>query len=113
MATLSPAKTPVASRLAALCRRLAEAQVDAYLVPSADTHLNEYVPAYQRRRAAISGFTGSAGDALISPAGSHLFVDSRYHVQAEHEVGLKYRVVINVAPTQVSQPSDLVQLGKD
>ena len=86
MATLSPAKTPVASRLAALCRRLAEAQVDAYLVPSADTHLNEYVPAYQRRRAAISGFTGSAGDALISPAGSHLFVDSRYHVQTEHEV---------------------------
>ncbi|HKA55723.1 MAG TPA: aminopeptidase P family protein [Candidatus Binatia bacterium] len=86
MATLSPAKTPIASRLAALCRRLAEAQVDAYLVPSADTHLNEYVPAYQRRRAASSGFTGSAGDALISPAGSHLFVDSRYHVQAEHEV---------------------------
>ncbi|HJY82067.1 MAG TPA: M24 family metallopeptidase [Candidatus Binatia bacterium] len=86
MATLSPAKTLIASRLATLSRRLAEAQVDAYLVPSSDTHLNEYVPAYQRRRAAISGFTGSAGDALICPGGSHLFVDSRYHVQAEHEV---------------------------
>ncbi|MBI3799993.1 MAG: aminopeptidase P family N-terminal domain-containing protein [Deltaproteobacteria bacterium] len=86
MATLSPAQTPLAARLAALCQRLAEVQVDAYLVPSSDTHLNEYVPAYQRRRAAISGFTGSAGDALICPDGSHLFVDSRYHVQAEHEV---------------------------
>jgi Xaa-Pro aminopeptidase len=86
VATLSPTKTPIASRLAALYQRLAEAQVDAYLVPSSDTHLNEYVPAYQRRRAAISGFTGSAGDALICPGGTHLFVDSRYHVQAEHEV---------------------------
>jgi Xaa-Pro aminopeptidase len=86
VATLSPTKTPIASRLAALCQRLTEPQVDAYLVLSSDTHLNEYVPAYQRRRAAISGFTGSAGDALIYPGGSHLFVDSRYHVQAEHEV---------------------------
>ncbi len=86
MATFSQATTQIASRLAALYRCLAEAQVDAYLVPSSDTHLNEYVPAYQRRRAAISGFTGSAGDALICPGGSHLFVDSRYHVQAEHEV---------------------------
>ena len=86
MATLSPAQTLIAARLAALCQRLSAVQVDAYLVPSSDTHLNEYVPAYQRRRAVISGFTGSAGDALICLDGSHLFVDSRYHVQAEHEV---------------------------
>ncbi|HJY81224.1 MAG TPA: M24 family metallopeptidase [Candidatus Binatia bacterium] len=86
MAILSHANTQIATRLAALYPRLVEAQVDAYLVPSSDTHLNEYVPAYQRRRAVISGFTGSAGDALICPGGSHLFVDSRYHVQAEHEV---------------------------
>jgi Xaa-Pro aminopeptidase len=76
----------IAQRVAALCQRLTEAQVDAYLVPSVDTHLNEYAPAYQHRRAAITGFTGSAGDALICPAGSHLFVDSRYHLQAEREV---------------------------
>src|SRR5712692_1839500 len=86
MAILSQAKTQIASRLAALYQRLTEAQVDAYLVPSSDTHLNEYVAEYQRRRAAISGFTGSAGDALVCLGGSHLFVDSRYHVQAEHEV---------------------------
>src|SRR5919108_3148102 len=83
---MSDMQQRLATRLAALFQRLAEHQVDAYLVPSSDAHLNEYVPAYQRRRAAISGFTGSAGDALVSPAGSHLFVDSRYHVQAEHEV---------------------------
>lgn len=83
---MSETHTRVAQRLTALFQHLAAAQVDAYLVPSSDAHLNEYVPAYQRRRAAISGFTGSAGDALISPKGSHLFVDSRYYLQAEREV---------------------------
>jgi Xaa-Pro aminopeptidase len=73
-------------RLSDVSQRLAEHHVDAYLVPSSDAHLNEYVPAYQRRRAAISGFSGSAGDVLICADGSHLFVDSRYYLQAEHEV---------------------------
>lgn len=86
MALLAPSPDQVVRRVQALCRRLAEAQVDAYLVPSADSHLNEYVPAYQQRRAAITGFTGSAGDALICPEGSHLFVDARYHLQAEQQV---------------------------
>jgi Xaa-Pro aminopeptidase len=80
------AKDRVVHRVQALYQRLAEAQVDAYLVPSADSHLNEYVPAYQQRRAAITGFTGSAGDVLLCPEGSHLFVDSRYYLQAEREV---------------------------
>ncbi len=75
-----------AARLTALLQRLTEYQVEAYLVSSADAHLNEYVPIYQRRRAAITGFTGSAGDALLCPEGSHLFVDSRYYLQADQEV---------------------------
>src|SRR5262245_4240951 len=83
---MSQVKERSAQRLSALLQRLAEANVDAYLVPAADAHLNEYVPAYQRRRAAISGFTGSAGDVLICPDCSHVFVDSRYYLQAEQEV---------------------------
>jgi Xaa-Pro aminopeptidase len=83
---MSERKERITQRLTALLQLLAETKVDAYLVPSSDAHLNEYIPAYQRRRAAISGFTGSAGDALISPEGSHLFVDSRYYLQAEQEV---------------------------
>lgn len=83
----------LARRLTALLQELAAAHVDAYLVPSSDTHLNEYVSAYQRRRAAISGFTGSAGDVLICPDMSHLFVDSRYYLQAEQEVDLtRFRI---------------------
>jgi Xaa-Pro aminopeptidase len=86
---MSEAANRLTQRLTALSQRLAAYQVDAYLVPSADTHLNEYVPAYQRRRAAITGFTGSAGDALLGPEESHLFVDSRYYLQADHEVDTK------------------------
>ncbi|MGE3537913.1 MAG: aminopeptidase P family protein [Candidatus Tectimicrobiota bacterium] len=83
---MSEAQQRLSTRLQALYARLAEYQVDAYLVLSADAHLNEYVPIYQRRRDAITGFTGSAGDALLCPEGSHLFVDSRYYLQAEQEV---------------------------
>ena len=79
-------KDVISQRLQEMYRRLAEAQVDAYLVLSSDAHLNEYVPEYTRRRAGITGFTGSAGDALICPEGNHIFVDSRYHIQADNEV---------------------------
>src|SRR6266704_2721152 len=87
---MSDAQPHLATRLAALFQRLAESQVDAYLVPSSDAHLNEYVPIYQRRRAAITGFTGSAGDTLLCPECSHLFVYSRYYLQADQEVDPAY-----------------------
>ena len=78
----------LASRLDALYQHMKEAQVDAYLVLSSDAHLNEYVPEYSRWRTAITGFRGSAGDAIICPEGNHLFVDSRYYLQADEEVDL-------------------------
>ncbi len=81
------------SRLDALHILMKDAGIDAYLVPSSDAHLNEYVPEYARRRMAITGFSGSAGDAIICPDGNHLFVDSRYYLQADEEVDLsKFRV---------------------
>ena len=81
------------NRLDALYQIMRETRIDAYLVPSSDAHLNEYVPEYARRRMAITGFKGSAGDAIICPDGNHLFVDSRYYIQADEEVDLsKFRV---------------------
>ena len=83
----------LACRLDALYQHMKEARVDAYLVLSSDAHLNEYVPEYSRRRTAITGFRGSAGDAIICPDGNHLFVDSRYYLQADEEVDLnKFRI---------------------
>jgi len=61
----SPGQTTVATKLAALRSRLTALNLDAYLVPSADEHLNEYLPEEKQRRKWLSGFTGSAGDFLV------------------------------------------------
>ena len=61
---------------------MAEASVDFYYVPAADAHRNEYVPDCWQRRAWISGFTGSAGDALIGMDHAYLWTDGRYFLQA-------------------------------
>ncbi len=83
----------LSGRLEAMYQLMKNAQVDAYLVLSSDAHLNEYTPEYSRRRTAITGFRGSAGDALICPEGNHIFVDSRYYLQADEEVdSTKFRV---------------------
>jgi len=83
----------LSDRLDALYQLMKEAQIDVYLVLSSDNHLNEYTPEYSRRRTAITGFRGSAGDALICPEGNHLFVDSRYYIQADDEVdATKFRI---------------------
>ena len=83
----------LSGRLEAMYQLMKNVQVDAYLVLSSDAHLNEYTPEYSRRRTAITGFRGSAGDALICPEGNHIFVDSRYYLQADEEVdSTKFRV---------------------
>ena len=76
----------VTERNEALRRLLAERGLDYYFVPSADEHLNEYLSAPFQRRQAITGFTGSLGDALVGREKVHLFVDSRYHLQAGREM---------------------------
>src|SRR5262249_53439712 len=113
----------VVTRLTALLQRLAEDQVDAYLVPSSDTHLNEYGPIYQRRRAAITGFTGSAGAALLSPEGSHLFVDSRYYLQADqavdpahfriHKLGMEGAYTVTGWLTEMEKQRGSLRVGFD
>ena len=75
-----------AARLAALRGLMAGLKLDVYLVPSADEHQNEYLPGRKKRREAISGFTGSAGDVAVCAEQAHLFVDSRYHLQAGQDV---------------------------
>ena len=72
----------VKPRLAALRRAMANAGVDAFLIPRADAHRGESVPPGEARLAYITGFTGSAGVAVVGPRKAGLFVDSRYTLQA-------------------------------
>ena len=71
-----------APRIAALREAMREAGVDAYLVPRADEHQGEYVPPRAERLKWLTGFTGSAGMALILLDRAFLFVDGRYTLQA-------------------------------
>jgi Xaa-Pro aminopeptidase len=60
--------------------------VHAVLVPSADPHLSEYLPARWQGREWLSGFTGSMGTLVVAEDRAALFADSRYWTQAEREL---------------------------
>jgi Xaa-Pro aminopeptidase len=72
----------VAPRLTALRAEFAAAGVDGFLIPRADAHRGESVPPGEARLAYVTGFTGSAGVALVGKDRAALFVDSRYTLQA-------------------------------
>ncbi len=81
--------TPALSRseaLAALRREMLKQKVDACLIPSADPHLSEYLPAYWQIRQWLTGFTGSVGTVVVTQNFAGIWVDSRYWVQAEAEL---------------------------
>lgn len=78
-------KRGVAPRLAALRAELVRAGLDAFLVPRADAHRGEQVPPGEARLAYVTGFTGSAGLAIVGRKRAGLFVDSRYTLQAPAE----------------------------
>lgn len=60
--------------------------MDCYIIPSSDAHQSEYVAEYWQSRAWISGFTGSVGTVVITANKACLWVDGRYHVQAEKQL---------------------------
>ena len=76
----------VPPRIAALRKLMKKSQVDAYLIPSTDAHQNEYLPEMWERRQWLSGFTGSAGDLVITQKAAGLWTDSRYFLQAEEQL---------------------------
>jgi len=70
-----------AARVAALRAELARRGLDGLVVPRADRQQNEYLPASEERLAWLTGFTGSAGLAIVLADRAALFVDGRYTVQ--------------------------------
>src|SRR5262245_44837482 len=75
-----------AERIARLRELMAKARVDALLVPHGDEYANEYLPACAERLAFVTGFTGSAGTAVVAKDKAALFVDGRYILQAPRQV---------------------------
>ncbi|UJW86733.1 aminopeptidase P family protein [Devosia sp. SL43] len=84
----------VAPRLAALRQAMSKAGVDGFLIPRADAHRGESVPSSEARLAYVTGFTGSAGLALVGPKKAALFVDSRYTLQAPAQTDTRKVTVV-------------------
>ncbi|ARY15447.1 aminopeptidase P family protein [Brucella melitensis] len=70
-----------APRVEKLRKKMAELGLDGFLVPRADEHQGEYVPPHAQRLGWLTGFTGSAGAALILKNSAYIFVDGRYELQ--------------------------------
>ena len=86
MANTSNNKTESGERLRQLRARMAKMKLDGFIVPRSDAHQGEYVPPSEERLIWLTGFSGSAGLAVVLKDKAALFVDGRYGLQARHEV---------------------------
>lgn len=73
-------------KLSLLRSKMKEAGVQAYLIPSSDPHISEYLPDHWRARAWLSGFDGSAGTLVVTETESGLWTDGRYFIQAQRQM---------------------------
>ena len=89
-------------RLAALRAELKRAKMDGFIVPRADEHQNEYVPKCAERLRWLTGFTGSAGVAIVLANKAAIFVDGRYTLQARSEVDSELFAIIDITRTPPS-----------
>ncbi|CAN5884083.1 aminopeptidase P family protein [soil metagenome] len=92
----------IPARLDQLRQAMREHGIDAYIIPSADPHLSEYLPARWQGREQLSGFTGSVGTLIVSAGFAGLWVDSRYWSQAETELtgsGIQMMKIASAAAT--------------
>ncbi|MGN6806114.1 MAG: aminopeptidase P family protein [Trinickia sp.] len=101
--TAAPA-LDIAARIARLRDAMARERLDAYVVPSSDPHLSEYLPARWQARQWLSGFTGSAGTLVVTADFAGVWTDSRYWVQAAAELEGSGVELMKMTAGQQSQP---------
>jgi Xaa-Pro aminopeptidase len=95
-------RAAIAPHVKALRAEIAAAGLDGFLVPRADAHRNESVPASEARLAWISGFTGSAGMAIVGARAAGLFVDGRYTIQAPAQTDTKIFQIFEAPPASLA-----------
>ena len=76
----------IKDRIERLRQKMEEHHISVYMIPTADYHQSEYVGEHFKSRAFITGFTGSAGTAVITKEESCLWTDGRYFLQAESQL---------------------------
>ncbi|KAL7415087.1 Creatinase/aminopeptidase [Mrakia frigida] len=117
--------TSTTTRLVSLRRLMQDRGLTAYIVPSEDEHSSEYLSPYDELRPYISGFTGSAGTAVVELDKAHLFTDGRYYLQARSEMDDNWTLMklglpdtpthlqylSSSKPSRVGVPSHLIPLA--
>ena len=83
---MTDTQNTIAARLAALREEMQREGLSAFIFPSADPHMSEYVPERWEGRKWISGFDGSAGTAVVTLHSAALWTDSRYFLAAEQQL---------------------------
>ena len=89
-------------RLTALRAQLERDRLDGFVVPLTDEHMSEYVGAYARRLAWLTGFQGSAGTAVVLPADAAIFIDGRYTIQVREQVSADDWHYVPVPDTRIA-----------
>ncbi|NXX85785.1 XPP2 aminopeptidase, partial [Urocolius indicus] len=89
---LPPTATNTSLRLAALRDAMRDRGVDAYIVPSTDAHMSEYIAERDARLGWLTGFSGSAGTAVVTQDKAALWTDSRYWTQAERQLDCNWEL---------------------
>lgn len=77
--------------------------LQAYIVPSSDAHNSEYLAECDQFRSYISGFTGSAGTAIITENDARLWTDGRYFLQAGQELDSNWTLMKEGLPNTPTQ----------
>ena len=84
--TLYNMNSTINERISALRAHIAKEDIQAFIIPSTDPHLSEYVAPHWQSREWISGFTGSAGTVVVTAQEAGLWTDSRYFLQAARQI---------------------------
>ncbi|XP_041502668.1 xaa-Pro aminopeptidase 2-like [Microtus oregoni] len=79
-------------RLVALRQQIQAWNLSAYIIPDTDAHMSEYIGKQDERRAWISGFSGTAGVAVVTMRKAALWTDSRYWTQAERQMDCNWEL---------------------
>lgn len=96
--------TKCLSDLRALMRQLPNnrGSINAYIIPTDDSHQSEYISPTDERRSFISGFTGSAGTAIVTQKEALLWTDGRYYQQAEQQLDENWKLMKDGLPSTLT-----------
>ncbi len=94
----------ITERVEALRQWMRRQEIEAYIVPTMDPHGSEYVPAHWQTRQWLTGFTGSAGTAVVTLDDARMWTDSRYWLQGERQLkDTPFQLMRDLADTPICQ----------